>query len=184
MRLDNFSKLVQSLLKSFLPLQKKDMDPVTKSTDISTQSTNGQSKTEVLSSNNTLFWRIFVPTFGTVFFTGLLLAFWFTNMDDFDLATNTFWGLRIAFTLLWVVWLVFIYRTLLKLKRVDASDTHIYVTNYWTTVRYPWEEIKATTERKRLGKRIVTFHLNVPGRFGERISFLPGSHFDSLNLMK
>jgi hypothetical protein len=154
------------------------MEQETQSPQIITTNTNGQSKTEVLSSNSTLFWRIFVPVFGTVFFTGLLVAFWVTDMDDFTIASSTFWGLRIFFTSLWFLWLILMYRTLLKLKRVDASDTHLYVTNYWTTVRYPWSEIKNTSERNRWGKKIVTFHLNNTGRFGDRISFLPGSHYE------
>jgi hypothetical protein len=163
---------------------KKNMEKEHQLPEINTQPTNGHSKTEVISSNNTLFWRIFVPVFGTVFFTGLLVAFWVTNMDDFIFDATTFWGMRIFFTILWVFWLYLMYRTLLRLLRVDVSDTHIIVTNYWTTVKYPWSDVKEMTESKRLGRRIVTFHLQNAGRFGNRISFLPGSHYDDVIKIK
>lgn len=75
-------------------------------------------------------------------------------------------------------WLWFLQRTLLRLKRVDADDTHIYVTNYWTTVRYPWHDVERIEEKKRLSRRVVNFRLRAPGKFGQVISFLPSSFFD------
>jgi hypothetical protein len=146
--------------------------------EISNLETAENVKTDVLSSNSTLYWRVFVPVFGTVFFLGLTLAMLFTDMDDFNFASTTFWGFRIFVFLLLFGWIFLMFRTLLKLKRVDATDKHIYVTNYWTTVRYPWSDVKETTEQKHLGKRIVTFHLKAKGRFGDKISFLPGSSFE------
>jgi len=55
---------------------------------------------------------------------------------------------------------------------------HIYVSDYWTTVRYPWTDVETIEEKRRLGRRIVNFVLRAPGRFGQVISFLPGSTFD------
>lgn len=131
----------------------------------------------VLSSNMTLFWRIFVPFFGTVFLTGLMLAFLFIDEEDLYLPVPVLWA-RIAVVLIWIVWVFLISRTIWRLKRVDADDTHIYVTNYWTTVRYPWQDIERYEEKKRLGRRIVNFKLRAPGRFGDVVSFLPGSSFE------
>jgi hypothetical protein len=154
------------------------MEQESLSNEIINTETSENVKTEVLSSNSTLYWRVFVPVFGTVFFLGLTVAMWFTDMDDFNFASTTFWGFRLFVTFLLLGWIFLMFRTLLKLKRVDASDKHIYVTDYWTTVRYPWSDVKETTEQIRLGKRIVTFHLTAKGRFGDKISFLPGSSFE------
>lgn len=146
--------------------------------DTSKLPSNGHPKVSVLSSNATLFWRIFVPVFGTVFFTGLVLVFWLTEEEELYLPSSIWWY-RAAFLSIWILWVLFIRRTLWRLKRVDIDDTHLYVTNYWSTVRYPWQDVEGMSETKRLGRRIVHFHLKAPGRFGQVISFLPGSSFDS-----
>ena len=144
--------------------------------DTSTLPTNGHSKPAQLSSNTTLLWRIFLPVFGTVFFTGLLLAFWLTDEEDLYLPYPAIWP-RSILAVVWLVWIFYVRRTLWPLKRIDADDTHLYVTNYWTTLRYPWTDVESLTERK-LGRRaVVALRLKAPGRFGQDILFLPGSHY-------
>lgn len=146
-------------------------------TDTANLPKNGHSKLIMLSSNKTLFWRIFVPFFGTVFLTGLMLAFLLIDESDLYLPIPVLWA-RILVVVLWAAWLFFVLRTIWRLKRVDADDSHIYVTNYWVTVRYPWQDIERFEEKKRLGRRVVNFKLRAAGRFGDVISFLPGSSFE------
>lgn len=138
---------------------------------------NGHSKTTHLSANSTLFWRVFVPIFGTVFLGALASVFWFTPADELYLRTMSITSVRLIVTLLFVSWLLLVYRTVLRLLRVDANDVHLYVTNYWTTVRYPWIDVERIETVRRLGRRIVHIYLKAPGRFGAKISFLPGSQF-------
>jgi hypothetical protein len=145
--------------------------------DTSPPSPGEHPPTTILSSNATLFWRIFVPIFGTVFLSGLLLAFWLTDADDLYLSYSLMWP-RLLVSVVWVAWLLFVSRTLWRLKRVDVDDAHLYVTDYWTTVRYPWHDVVRMEEKKRLGRRVVNFWLKAPGRFGSVISFLPGSVFN------
>ena len=38
--------------------------------------------------------------------------------------------------------------------------------------------IERFEEKKRMGRQVVNFHLKAPGRFGQIISFLPGSGFE------
>lgn len=146
--------------------------------DTSALPKNGHPKVYILSSNATLFWRVFVPVFGTVFFTGFLLALWLISEDDLYLPVAAIWP-RVIALLLWMGWLFFIRRTLWRLKRVDTDDTHLYVTNYWTTVRYPWHDVERLEETRRMGRRIIHILLKSPGRFGQVISFLPGSSYDN-----
>ena len=150
-------------------------------TDTANLPQNGHSRPVVLSSNSTLFWKIFVPFFGTVFLTGLMLAFLLIDERDLYLPVPVLWA-RIAVVVIWAVWMLFIRRTIWRLKRVDADDMHIYVTNYWTTVRYPWQDIERYEEKKRMGKRVVNFKLKASGSFGDVISFLPGSSFEDWKL--
>jgi len=138
---------------------------------------NGHPKTVMLSTGTTLFWRIFVPVFGTVFITGFLLAFWLVDDDELSFPFPLMW-IRLSLLTLFIAWLWMVRRTLWRLKRVDADDTHLYVSNYWTTVRYPWTDVQVIEEKRRLGRRIVLFRLRAAGRFGQVIPFLPSSFFD------
>ena len=132
----------------------------------------------MLSSNTTLMWRVFAPVFGTVFMSGLLLAFWLTDQNESSHPSMAGIFARVLIALLWIGWLFLVRRTLWRLKRVDADPTHFYVTNYWTTVRYPWQDLERIEEKRRLGRRVVNFHLRASGRFGGIVSFLPGTLFD------
>ncbi len=139
---------------------------------------NGQAKPAQLSSNTTLLWRIFLPVFGTVFLTGLLLAFWLTDEDDLYLPYPVIWP-RSILVVLWLGWLWYIWRYLWPLKRLDATDTHLFVTNYWTTVRYPWSDVEGISDKK-LGRRsVAALRLKAPGRFGQEILFIPGTHYQT-----
>lgn len=135
-------------------------------------------KTECLSSTATLYWRVFVPIFGTVFLTGLLLSFLLIPEEDLYLPFPLLWARLFVFTL-WLGWILLIRRTLWRLKRIDASASHFYVTNYWTTVRYPWLDVEKVEIKHPLGRRVVNLYLRAPGRFGKKISFLPSGRFEA-----
>lgn len=134
--------------------------------------------TECLSAGSTLFWRVFIPIFGTVFLSGLLLTFLLIPEEELYLPFPLLWG-RLFLVAVWTLWLLFIRRTLWRLKRVDANSTHFFVTNYWLTVRYPWSDVEKITTSRHLGRRIATLWLRAPGRFGQKISFLPGDRFET-----
>ncbi len=140
---------------------------------------NGQSRPVMLSSNTTLFWRLFIPIFVTSTLTALLVGVWFSQPEDSYFNRTSVLAGQIIFTLTCLGWVIFVRKTIWKLRRVDATDTHIFVTNYWTTARYTWEDVEKIEEKKRLGRRVVNMHLKSPGYFGQIISFLPGSGFDA-----
>lgn len=130
-----------------------------------------------LSSNTTLMWRVFLPVFGFVFLSGMLLAFWLIDEEDLYLPYSVWWP-RIISLLFWLGWLYFVRRSLWPLKRIDADAGHVLITNYWTTARYPWTDIERFETRKHLGRRAFYLHLKAPGYFGQHILFFPASHFD------
>ena len=137
------------------------------------------SQTDCLSANVTLFWRVFIPVFGTVFLAGLTITLLIIPEEDLYLPFPALW-LRISVSLILISWLVFVKRKLWQLKRIDANAQFLYVTNYWQTVRYPWTDVRQIDETKRMGRRIVHFQLLAPGRFGQTISILPADNFDEL----
>ena len=133
--------------------------------------------TERLSSNSTLFWRVFVPVFGTVFMSGFLLAFLLIPGEELLLPFPVLWG-RIAVFFVWIGWFLLVRRTLWRLKRVDVNAHYLFVTNYWVTLRYPWSEVESMDEVRRAGRRVVNVGLRASGRFGRKISFLPNDRYD------
>ena len=149
-------------------------EPVT--SDTSSLPSNGHSKPTNLSSNATLIWRIFLPVFGTVFLTGLSLAFWVTEEEELYLPYPVILP-RVILLVVILAWLWYVRAALWPLKRIDANDAHLFVTNYWTTVRYPWTDVEQLEKRRFRGRNVVALRLKAPGRFGQEILFIPGSHY-------
>ena len=135
--------------------------------------------TDCLSSNATLFWRVFVPIFGTVFLSGLVLALLLIPGEDLYLPFSAWWGRLVALAA-FAGWIYWIKNTIWRLKRVDADASHVYVTNFWHTVRYPWTDVENISESRRAGRRLIHLELKAPGRFGRVVSFLPARHYDEL----
>ncbi len=147
-------------------------------TDTAQLPQNGHTRLTILSSNKTLFWRVFVPVFGTIFLGVLTLAYILTtDNESYALLISGLWT-KVLLLVLLLGWLLFLRRTLWRLHRVDADDTHLFVTNYWTTARYPWDDVLRLEEKRRLGQRIVNIHLRAAGRFGQKIAFLPSTSYD------
>jgi hypothetical protein len=132
---------------------------------------------QLLSSTATLFWRLFVPVFGTVMIAMLTVVLWILPDDELYLSFPAIWA-RTGATVVLAVWVWFVSNTFLKLYRVDATDEHVFVTNYWKTARYNWSDVEKCTESRRMGRRIAHIHLKGAGRFGQKISFLPTAEFD------
>lgn len=133
--------------------------------------------TERLSSNSTLFWRVFVPIFGSVLLSGFLLTFLLIPEEELYLPFPMLWA-RTGIFVFWLLWFFLIRRTLWRLKRVDVNDAYVFVTNYWVTLRYPWSDVESIEEVHRAGRRVVHLQLRAPGRFGSKISFLPNDRFE------
>jgi hypothetical protein len=131
-----------------------------------TQTTN-------LTATSTLFWRLFVPLAVMTLLTVSSLVFLFTDEDELYLSYPAIYP-RIILPVLLLICSYLLFRTLWRLRRVDASGTHIFVTDYWTSVRYPWSDVVRINTTKRLGRVLMQIHLRAPGRFGQVITFLPG----------
>lgn len=133
------------------------------------------SRISLLSSNYTLFWRIFLPIFSTVFLIGLLVAFYLTEEDEMVMPLVPLSWARTGIVLVLAAWIFLLYRTLWRLKRVDADGRFVYITNYWTTVRYPWEDIACFQMKNTRGTGTWRLELKAKGRFGQVIYFFPSA---------
>lgn len=122
-----------------------------------------------VSSNATLFLKLFIPTFWTVFFGAVTVAVW---LKSAELAGDSSWLLRIGMTFFYLSGLLAYGLLLLPLKRVEMDEQFVFVTNYFQNYRYPWHNVECIEESYFAGLRLVRIKLRVPGRFGQHIRFI------------
>jgi hypothetical protein len=123
-----------------------------------------------ISSNLTLFFRIFVPTFWTVFY-GL---FTFVMLFSEDSTLNVFQSdwLKYSNLLFYLSTLLIIYLTIFRLKRVEMSREGVFVTNYFKTVKYTYDSIDSLGYKDYYFFKVGFIRLKDKGVFGSTILFL------------
>lgn len=134
-----------------------------------------------LSSNLTLFFKIFLPVLWASFFGFFgLVIFLIEPTDEPFLTSPTF---RTIYVISFIIFLTLIYFTIFQLKRVETSDGFIYTTNYFKTVRFPIENIKKISVMNLGITKIARMHLHNKGLFGSKIPFMAKkSSLDSFKL--
>ncbi len=123
-----------------------------------------------ISSNATLFLKIFIPTFWMVFFGAFTIAIWTVEVPYFG-PIPAIW-MKLGLTAFLLLGVTLFYLTLLQLKRVELDELYVYASNYYKTYRYPYHNIEKITERDMALFHIVRIHLKVPGNFGKKLTFL------------
>lgn len=117
-----------------------------------------------LSSDWTLFLRFFFPTVWIVFFGVVSVVILFSFRLSFPFVLGI-----IAFYLLGVLLLA---ATLLRLKRVEATDEHLYVTNYFRTFRYAFDSIARISVMDFIILKVVVLHFRERTSFGRKVAFI------------
>lgn len=126
--------------------------------------------TRQLSSGWTLMLRIFIPTFWIAFFGTFLMATIIS--DKGEVGSLPISGLRIGLVVFIAVFVVVFWKTLFRLKRVDADSDYVYVNNYFKSVRYPHQDVEKLNISKGFLFHYATLHLKGKGSFGDKIVFL------------
>jgi len=67
---------------------------------------------------------------------------------------------------------VLFFFTLMRLKRVEADEAYIYVTNYKDNFKYTYTSILKFKESDFLFLKIVTMELVEAGSFGKKVFFI------------
>lgn len=123
-----------------------------------------------VSTNLTLFYKFFMPVFWIVFFGSMTVAaFAYDNAYYGEIPGLPF---RIGLLIFFVTGVIMFMFTLMRLKRVEMSADHLYVTNYFKHLRYPYQDIEKITESEFLFFKSVTVHLKASGTFGKKFTFL------------
>jgi hypothetical protein len=123
-----------------------------------------------LSSGTTLFYKIFLPCIWLAFFGTFVLAV-FMLEDDY-IGGYPIEYFRIGLVLFFLLGFVFFWFTVFKLKRVDASDTHFHISNYFKNFRYPVADIESIRVRDIGIATVAKMTLLAEGSFGKKIYFL------------
>jgi hypothetical protein len=123
-----------------------------------------------LSSNWTMAFRLFFPTFWLGFFGTFLLATLFS--DKAQIGSLPLSSLQMGLAAFVGVFIFIFWKTLFKLYRVDADSEHIFVTNYFKAVRYPHRDVEKIELTKGFIMNFGTLVLKGKGRFGQRVLFL------------
>ena len=125
-----------------------------------------------LSSNTTLFFKIFLPVFWTSIILALTLVSWLEDPDDFKGINLS--SLRYGTLFLLLTTVAIIAVVLWPLKRVETDGDKVYVSNYFRTAYYHWStDVLALHEDRILLLRIATIELNGVGSFGRKLRFIP-----------
>ncbi len=123
-----------------------------------------------ISSNSTLFLKIFLPTFWIVFFGIFTIAV--SQLDNNYFNGASAFSVKLFLVSFFLVGTALLYFTLMRLKRVELDDLYVYASNYFKTYRYPYHNVEKITERNMLLFHILSVHLKTPGKFGGKITFL------------
>ncbi len=128
-----------------------------------------------ISTNLTLLLRLFLPVFWIIFFGAFTIASWTSKIRFFDTVSGK--QFRIELTVFFVVGFIILYFTLMKLRRVELDDHNFYVTNYFKTARYPYENIEKVKVNDFFFFKQYSIHLKTPGYFGKKIAFIVNSKY-------
>ena len=123
-----------------------------------------------ISSNWTLFLKIFLPIFWGTFFGAMTLAFWLSKAAYVgDLSINAF---RLLMTSFFLTGMAVFYFSVMQLKRVEVDENFIYVSNYKKTARYPFHNIEKIEEASYWLFKIIHLSFKKSGIFGKKVVFL------------
>lgn len=124
-----------------------------------------------LSSNATLFLKIFLPVFWTTIMASLTLVVWLVEPSKFggmDMSSLR-WGATFTLVVGVASFLVLTW----PLKRVETDGERVYVSNYFRTAFYRWDQdVEALNEFRFLFFRVGVIELNGIGSFGRKMRFV------------
>jgi len=123
-----------------------------------------------VSSNMTLILRLFIPTFCIVFFGLTAIAMLFA--DGYSLPFPSIPGIRYILLSFFILCFFIMYSTIMKLKRVELSDTQLFASDYFKTYAYEFKDLESVKRFNLLIIKLWVVKLKYKGKFGRRIPFI------------
>ena len=128
------------------------------------------------SSNKTIFLKLILPTIWIVFFGCFtVLALVSSPFDSSGAISPVLFKILIVsfyVSSIGILWLL-----TMRIKRVDADEEYIYVSNYMRVYRYTWESVEKITVGKGLLMTPVVIHFHAKTSFGKAVSFYASPFF-------
>src|SRR5690606_31379724 len=123
-----------------------------------------------VSSQLTIVLRIAVPTVWFSSFISLFFLLAWAGRGGQGLMDHKLLWLAMAITLFcgWLLGKLLLWR----IYRIDMDDQFMYVSNYFSTYKYPFSEIDAVVPSSIWPSGIFRIELKGKGRFGKNIYFL------------
>jgi len=123
-----------------------------------------------ISSNITLFLKIFLPTFWVVFFSLFSIAIMLDEDVMFFPSDPILFKAIVAGFFFFFLFLLRI--SLMKLKRVEIDNTYLYVSNYFKTYRFLLKDVAKVETRDWLVFKTMHFYFKEKTSFGKKILFI------------
>lgn len=124
-----------------------------------------------LSSNATLFLKIFLPVFWTTVVLMITLALWYAPEHYFG--NLPLESLRYAMLLVLIAGSATFWLLFWPLKRVESDGEFIYVSNYFRTAKYSLSrDVESFSQQRSLFFRQSVIELNGIGSFGRHLRFM------------
>ncbi len=123
-----------------------------------------------VSSNLTLVLKIFLPTLWIAFFGLMTLAIFFSSGEENLLFGD--WTFKLGVLGFFLLFLAFIYFTIMKLLRVEFAEEAFSASNYFKTYQYRYEDIEEIKEYNLILKTLVRIKMKGITKHGQSIYFL------------
>lgn len=122
-----------------------------------------------ISSNFTLFYKIFIPTFWITFFGVFTVILFFFDENKSFVFSNQF---RIPFLIIFLVFLALILLTIMRLKRVEFNPENWNASNYLNTYQYNYLDIEKITTTNLIVMKLACIHLHTKGSLGKKLPII------------
>ncbi|MEM9919802.1 MAG: hypothetical protein AAF990_17030 [Bacteroidota bacterium] len=123
-----------------------------------------------VSSSLTLILKLVLPTLWITFFSGFTAAIF--ALDVTYIGPIPIFTFRIGLLIFLILGILFLYWSVMRLKRVDMDQKFIYATNYFKTYRYPFHQVARIEERDYKLFNAIDIYFKQEGSFGKKITFL------------
>jgi len=123
-----------------------------------------------VSSNLTVFFKLFIPTVWIVFFSTFTAALFFIDGRSLPFLTSPLF--KYPFLLGYILFFTLLYYTVMQLKRVELGPDSYYVSNYLKSFRLVYDDVEKISIIPIGRLQLITFSLKAKGSFGKKITFL------------
>lgn len=123
-----------------------------------------------VSSNFTLFFKLFIPVVWIVFFTLFTGALFLASEQQLPFLTSP--AFKFPFLFGYLLFFALLRYTVMPLKRLEMGPEYYVVSNYFKTYKLAYEDIDAVRIYPLGRLQIMIFELKGAGSLGRKLTFL------------